>query len=360
MDTDTLRSALEQTGLTQYEADAYIALVELGSATAVEIAEGSDVPQSRIYDVVRELESKGYVETYEEGTLRARTTDPDELIETMGAQATLMTDAAAEIESRWEEPPAEDHTVSVVKRFQTVLDHARDRIANAKYEVEVVVTLNQFESLCDELAAAYDRGVIVKVAIARAPGSSDIEDPDALFDGVATEVRVRQLPTAFLVLADRTEVCFAPTARLPRNEQYGILVEDYTLSQMFDYYYQTAVWEAWDVIYTTRTDEWPKTYTDIRNCLDDIAPLVEAGNTVYASIVGTYRVSGEDADLVGRITDVNYIRDESTPTLASFVEPANLVLETDSRSYEIGGRGALLEDVEAYRIDIEGVDEACS
>lgn len=358
MDTDTLRSALEQTGLTQYEADAYITLVELGSATAVEIAEGSDVPQSRIYDVVRELESEGYVETYEEGTLRARANDPDELIETINAQATLMTDAAVEIESRWEEPPAEDHTVSVVKRFQTVLDHARDRIENAKYEVEIVVTLNQFESLREELAAAYDRGVIVKVAIARAPGSSEIEDTDTLFEGVATEVRVRQLPTAFLVLTDRTEVCFAPTARLPRNEQYGILIEDYTLSQMFDYYYQTAVWEAWDAIYTTRTDEWPKTYTDIRNCLNDVAPLVEAGDTVYASVKGTFRVSGEDADLVGRITDVSYVRDDSTPTLASFVEAANLVLETDNRSYEIGGRGALLEDVEAYRIDIEGIDRS--
>lgn len=355
MDTETLQSALEQAGLTQYEADAYITLVELGSATAVEIADGSDVPQARIYDIIRELESKGYVETYQEGTLRAQAKDPSGLVESITERATLMADAAEEIQDRWEEPSVEDHTVSVVKRFQTVLDHARDRIAGADYEVEVVVTSSQFDALREELAAAYDRGVIVKVAIAAAPGSSPIENPAERFEGVATEVRVRRLPTAFLVLVDRTEACFAPTARLPKGREYGVLVDDYTLSQMFDYYYQTAVWETWDVVYTTRDDEWPTTYTDIRSCLDDVASYVHSDDTVYATAEGRHRTTGEEVSLVGRIVDATYT-DDGGPSLASFVEAANIVLETDDGRYEIGGRGALLEDIEAYRIDIEGVD----
>jgi len=239
-----------------------------------------------------------------------------------------------------------------------VLDHAREHIREADYEVEVVLTMSQFESLREELAAAYDRGIVVKVAITSAPGSSPIEDPDDVFDGVATEVRVRQLPTAFIVLVDRTEVCFAPTARLPKGQEYGILVDDYTLSQMFDYYYQTAVWESWEAIYSARDDELPTTYTDIRECLWAIGPYVRSGDVVYATVEGYNQTRDERVSLVGRITEVSYVDGgDGSPSLAAFVEEANFVLETDNGTYEIGGRGALLEDIEAYRIDIEAMDK---
>jgi HTH-type transcriptional regulator, sugar sensing transcriptional regulator len=356
MNTSTLRGVLERSGLTQYEADAYLTLVELGSATAVEVAEQSDVPQARIYDVLRELESDGYVDLYQEGTLRAEASEPDTVIEEITKQASLMQDAAEELEDRWQEPSDEGHTVGVVKRFETVLAHVREAIERAEYEVEVAVTLEQYEQIRETLAAAYDRDVVIKVSIT-SPTDDSIDDPGTRFAGVATEVRRRRLPTPFLVLTDRTEVCFAPMERRPEGREYGVLVDDYTLSQIFVWYYQTAVWESWERLYSAREDSWPATYTDVRSFLADVVGPVDAGYDVYVAVEGRDRTTDETVTLEGIIESVTYADVNGGPSLASFAQEANFTLETDDGTYEVGGWGAMLEDIEAHRIVVETVNE---
>ncbi len=51
---------LKQIGLNQYESRIYTALLSSGSCTARELAEISNVPRSRVYDVLTALEKKGF------------------------------------------------------------------------------------------------------------------------------------------------------------------------------------------------------------------------------------------------------------------------------------------------------------
>ena len=54
--------ALKMLGLTEYEAKAYTALLELGEAEAAEVSRKAGIPRTRIYDVLSKLESQGLIQ----------------------------------------------------------------------------------------------------------------------------------------------------------------------------------------------------------------------------------------------------------------------------------------------------------
>lgn len=55
-------NSLKKLGLTRYEAQAYIGLNKIIEGHADKIAEVSNLPRSRIYDILNDLERKGFVE----------------------------------------------------------------------------------------------------------------------------------------------------------------------------------------------------------------------------------------------------------------------------------------------------------
>ena len=55
-------AVLKSMGLTMYEAQAYVTLTSLIEATAVEVSEKSNIPRSKIYDVLKKLASKDFIE----------------------------------------------------------------------------------------------------------------------------------------------------------------------------------------------------------------------------------------------------------------------------------------------------------
>jgi sugar-specific transcriptional regulator TrmB len=59
--TDDFAIYLHEMGLSEYEASAYLGLLQNGLSTAKEISNNTDIPQSRVYDVLESLESKGFV-----------------------------------------------------------------------------------------------------------------------------------------------------------------------------------------------------------------------------------------------------------------------------------------------------------
>lgn len=55
-------NSLKDLGLSRYEAQAYIGLTKIIKGHAEEIAQVSGLPRSRIYDILNDLEKKGFVE----------------------------------------------------------------------------------------------------------------------------------------------------------------------------------------------------------------------------------------------------------------------------------------------------------
>ena len=61
--SDRARTALREIGLTEYESRAYLFLIGKGATTASKISENTDVPYSKIYEVLNSLDKKGWLET---------------------------------------------------------------------------------------------------------------------------------------------------------------------------------------------------------------------------------------------------------------------------------------------------------
>lgn len=72
---------LRKLGLTEYEAKAYATLVGTGEATAREVHELCGVPRTRIYDILRDLANKGFVEFVQGSPTYYRAVEPDRVME---------------------------------------------------------------------------------------------------------------------------------------------------------------------------------------------------------------------------------------------------------------------------------------
>jgi sugar-specific transcriptional regulator TrmB len=62
---ENTRETLREIGLNAYEVDAYMALLESGQMTAMEISREAKVPYSKIYEVLNSLKEKGWIKSNE-------------------------------------------------------------------------------------------------------------------------------------------------------------------------------------------------------------------------------------------------------------------------------------------------------
>lgn len=364
-DTDTLAHALKTgAGLTEYEADAYTTIVELGSATAIEIADACDVPQARIYDVLRELESEDYIETYKQGSVHARALEPEVVMDELSSQAEALVAAKEELKQRWTKPTLENHRVNIVNRGATTIERAIDQIHDAENEIHLGLTGEQFKSLVDDLAAAYAEGVIVKVSLhpESTHDSLPLAELEPLFEGSVSQVHYGRLPTPFLAIIDRSQVFFTPQNYQHPSHEYGILVNDYSLSHVFNWFFQTALWDPWERVYDDRGDEPPFEYVSIRECLADLKPLFDEDEPqeIFVTVRGYDRLTRAEKTITGKVTDITYsgtLPEEGRWTeLITYTEQATMEVATDEQTYSIGGHGTMLEDIEARRITVESVE----
>lgn len=360
MDTGELKAVLESAGLSQYQANAYVTLLEHGSASASDLADASGVPGPRIYDVLRDLEDEGYVVTYEQDRLYARATDPEEALSGLRAQINQYETAVDEIQHRWQEPDSNDHEITLIRRFRTVLDRARADIESAERHVQLAVAPEQFIELRPLLADAHDRGVYIQISL-YVPPDEDLPFEESAFEGTCTEARRRELQNAFFLLTDRTRLCFAP--HVDSSREYGVLAQDRDTAYVFHWFFLTCLWEVYPPIHVDRDDTPPFVFVAIRECIRFIEPLLSDGATIAASVEGYHTGSGRERTLSGTITgvDITGEGDRDGPiTLAQLAGRASFVLETDEGSFTIGGEGAVIEDIGADRITIEAIDGVAS
>jgi sugar-specific transcriptional regulator TrmB len=355
MNRQELVTALENAGLSPYQADAYVAVLELGTAQATAVADASDVPDPRIYDVLRNLASEGYVEVYEQDSLHVRANSLDPMTADLKERAEQFMTAVDEIEHRWNDPPINDSAVTIVRKFETVLKNAIESVRSASVQVQVSLSVDAFHRLYPALAEATDNGVTVHLSIHTANGPETLPSTEKIAD-VCSEARYRELPAPFTIIVDRTETFFAP--HTGSTNEYGILVNDRTHTYVFHWYFLTTQWDVWEHLYDESSSEPPIRYVDIRYCVQDIRPLVDAGDTVMIRVEGSETDSGSERVVEGEVVDV--LTSDATETAAgsitSYAGQVGMTIDTGFDRVSVGGLGAMVEDVEAHRITVLSVE----
>lgn len=352
METDRgeVLAGLEDAGLSEYQAEAYLTLLEQGTSKAVDVARHSSIPVPRIYDVVTELERMGYVETLDRDTLHVRASEPVQVIEDLHDRSERLSTVAGAIEERWEETPVAEHDVTVTKRAETAVEHARELIRDADASVDLAVSSEELATFAESVEALAPSDVVVRVSLCREGGAEDVLDGH--LDEVVTEVRERAFPSPLVAVVDGETTCYAPTGSMP--EPFGVIVKGHHLTLVFRWFFQTCLWGVWEP--EVDSADAPARYASLEEFICDVYEDWHDGGTIRVTVDGVDTETGDWTSVTGRVTDVRYTGEErtrATPTLTDLAGEAAVVVANGEDRHSVGSWGARIEDVEARRIEVE-------
>lgn len=187
---------LQGLGLTEYEARTYTALVSLGSATPRDVASLAGIPYPSVYDALKTLNKKGWVEVALERPKRYRARPP-ELMERDSLK--MVKDAFMQLKELYEstrgatEKPEIIYTISGRRR---VIEKIREMLSRT--EVEATLVLPNYGELAPKISQALNSLIKRRINI-RLVTESLGEVPEGL------EVRFHKPVLAVDILVDGRE-----------------------------------------------------------------------------------------------------------------------------------------------------------
>ncbi len=150
---------LQPLGFSEYEARAYVALLQASPLTGYELAKRSGIPRPNIYLVLQRLEERGAVLRVEtpEGT-RYAPVPPGELLRRLDRRfGEALAAAQKALEALAPPPPMEP--VWSLSGYPALLDHARALLEGAARTIWIALWPPEAQALATPLARAESRGV---------------------------------------------------------------------------------------------------------------------------------------------------------------------------------------------------------
>ncbi|WP_336002163.1 HTH-type sugar sensing transcriptional regulator TrmB [Halorientalis halophila] len=322
----------------EYEATAYLTIVEHGQLTAAEIAERTDIPQPRVYDTVRDLADLGLVELQESRPMRVLAVDPETAFADFQSS---LDDLVDDLSARYTAPARDTEAVSLIKSRSTILRYLEEIVGAAEYELILSLDTELLDRFADDLRAKHEDGVAIELLLSPAADVPPADEFDYL--DIATTVRARRgITTPVVAVADGNYSIYATQDALQGDrDRYGVIFNRSELGFLVSGFLNTVLWTTAETVTEGDDDRpFPRRYATIRRCISD---LRGAEGDFYASIEGRDVVTGDEAVIEGPIDQAAF---------GAGRETATLLVETEDGPVEVGGQVAALEDVEAHEIRI--------
>jgi sugar-specific transcriptional regulator TrmB len=184
-DVQSIQRYLKDLGLSEYEAAAYPTLLINGTSTAKQVSTHADIPQSRIYDVLDRLETKGFVMVQEGRPKKYGPVAPERAVDQFCRYRTQQLEEEINHTKQVGQRMAEEAKNSIVAEssgaemdvgwYYTDREHIREEMRHlcrdAESEILMITTPYGLKRLTnhhrEEFAASSEDGVTIKVVISR-------------------------------------------------------------------------------------------------------------------------------------------------------------------------------------------------
>ncbi len=207
-----IRNALKIMGLTEYEANTYLALAAMISGTATEISMGSKVPRSRIYDILKGMARKGFVEIERGRPLKYTIIPPAEVFQRNKKKLIEeLEEAELELTTIYETQISKiPAPIWLIHGQEKIIKKELEIISRAKEKINIragFLFYGEAEQIIEKINQSSRRGVLTKI-IAAPYAVIDEEriSIKEILDGIRAEVRIYPIPFAKMIVRDGKEM----------------------------------------------------------------------------------------------------------------------------------------------------------
>lgn len=159
---EKILETLNEFGFSKYEAKAYLALLQKSDISAYEISKMSTVPQSKIYETVKKLTSKGLAVAKGSNPVKYSPLPIDEFLKryknNMEKSIDFLKDSLNDINAQ----PSIDYMWHLEEKDE-ILNKARKMIKNASDKISLEIWDTQFQLLKNELKEAEKNGIDILI-----------------------------------------------------------------------------------------------------------------------------------------------------------------------------------------------------
>ncbi len=166
---ETLARKMTELGFTQYEAKAYISLLQHSPVTRYELSKNSGIPRSAIYDVIRRLESYGAVSALSTQPERYIPLPPDEFLNMLSQRYQKRLEDFRNSLQEIKTAIQPGHLWNITG-YTHLIAKAREMIQEAQEEIYISAWRREIREIEQDLRDAEKRGVkIVIFSFTRIP-----------------------------------------------------------------------------------------------------------------------------------------------------------------------------------------------
>ncbi|WP_254279616.1 TrmB family transcriptional regulator sugar-binding domain-containing protein [Haloarcula marina] len=339
---DSTAERLTKFGLSETEAQTYLAVLESGTATVADVGAATDISTGYVYDLVESLAERGLLVVDDHRTpTQVRAIDPEAAIEAMTEE---LNDIESDLAERYTDTERDYPAIELVRARQTLYQRLEALIDGAEEEIFMMVPAPVADRLTEPLTRARERGVFIALLL----GGDDIEAIEHASDA-ASVVRTWNYPVESLVVVDNVAAVTSDSSLLRgehRENDYGLVLEQSPktggaiASQWFNF------WAAGEEIASVEPPVLPAERLSFRHAVFVVSKYADRDLEVTAHLY-----PGQDAEsITGPVVEVKQGLLE--PVSYDFPVQNTLTLAVDGEEVTVGGPGAFVEDYSAKALTV--------